>query len=266
MQKQLLIGSVAAYHWLSGKVEYRVPRDIDILTPASISSSSRHICNIETQWHDLAEEIIETSKDKVFCDLDLLYTLKVSHAYWDIHWQKTTFDIVTFNRFGVTINQDLHDGLVKMWSVIHGPKKVNLNKKVDEFFTEHVKRAYDHEILHELVAFNQKPMHTLIRPDLQSVWVDKGMFFDLPFEKQIETALEEMMVVAIERGQLNIKSPNLVKVSALHKAHKLLVTSMTKGWFAQFLVENIENLLGNQTKKRCLDKINSVLQLLETAP
>ena len=107
-------------------------------------------------------------------------------------------------------------------------------------------------------------MHTLIRPDLQSVWVDKGMFFDLPFEKQIETALEEMMVVAIERGQLNVKSPNLVKVSALHKAHKLLVTSMTKGWFAQFLVENIENLLGNQTKKRCLDKINSVLQLLET--
>jgi hypothetical protein len=39
---------------------------------------------------------------------------------------------------------------------------------------------------------------------------------------------------------------------------------MTKGWFAQFLVENIENLLGNQTKKRCLDKINFVLQLLET--
>ena len=261
--KTLIVGSIAAYHWLGDKLHYRVPKDIDILTPAAISSSDRKICNIESQWHELAEEIIFTSEDKVFCDLTLLYTLKLSHSYWDIHWDKTIFDIVMFKRAGASLNQDLHDRLVKMWCTIHGDKKVNMNKRVDEFFTSYVDRAYDHELLHELVAFNQTPMHTKIRPNLESVWVDKNLFYNLTVEQQIETCLEEITVIAIERGKLTSKSSLVQKMVALSKAHKLLITSMTKGWFAQFLVQNTELLMGNESKKRCITQIDKALTILE---
>ena len=86
----LIIGSVATYHWFP---DARKPGDIDLLTEATISGNNSHICVVDSQWHDAAQELIDASRDKVFLDADLLFTLKVSHAEWDVKWKKTMFDI-----------------------------------------------------------------------------------------------------------------------------------------------------------------------------
>jgi len=261
--KRLIIGSVAASHYFPN---FRQPKDIDVLTPAQLTTSDRSICNIESQWHDLAEEIIDSSANKIFADVDILYTLKLSHSYWDIHWSKTIYDIVSFKQNMVcagTPRQDLHDRLVVMWSKIHGAKKVNMNQNVDVFFNKHVDRIHDHEVVHELVAFNGRPMHEKIRLDLTNTWVDKDLFFSLSHQHQLDVALEEMIVVAIERGKLDVNKPKFAVSSALSKAHKLLITSMTKGWFAQFLVENTLDLTSTVSKTRAMEKIDFALNKLE---
>ena len=162
MKTWLIIGSTAMYHWFP---DGRKPNDIDILTKANIKSSSLKDCFIDTQWNEVSQLILDTNKDPVFLDPDLLYTLKLSHAQYDIKWKKTMSDIVFLEYHDCEVDKEIYDELVKVWKKIHCSKNVNLNQPVTEFFKDAVIRKYDHELLHELVKFNDKPMHEYIRKE-----------------------------------------------------------------------------------------------------
>lgn len=236
----LIIGSTAQYHWFK---DSRQPKDLDLLTPAKIVGNKANVCIVDSQWHELAEEIIAASTDKVFADPNLLYTLKVSHAHWDIHFDKTLFDIHFLQGKNCRLIVPLYHSLVKMWEKIHGEKKVNMNQGLDTFWNDAVERIHDHEYLHEVVKFNNIPMHNFIRPDLTRAWCDELKFNQLDDEQQYETCLEEILVTAIERCKLTKESSKIDRLKAIKIAHKKLCTTMAKGWFARFLIINHYNLL-----------------------
>lgn len=158
----LLIGSVAAKHWWP---EFRAPKDIDILTPAKICAGDSQVCFVETSWNEAAELVLDTNFDSTFLDADLLYTLKVSHAEWDIKWDKTMSDIEFMRRKGCKLVTPVYRALFEAWKGEHGRKKVNMTKPMSTFFNDAVKREHDHEMLHELVAFYERPLHERLRPD-----------------------------------------------------------------------------------------------------
>jgi hypothetical protein len=250
----LIIGSTAAYHWYA---DWRRPIDLDVLTKSKVSGFGV----VDGQWHEVAQDIIERSTDKVFADPSILHTLKVSHAYWDIHWKKTMYDIHQFQVRGAGFHQDLHDRLVKVWTGIHGAKKVNLNQTKDTFWKDNVKRKYDHEWLHTLVAFHSTPLHERLHVSGHPIMMDKGAFFDLPLSLQLDTALEEILVLAIERGELGVQSSKVQRLVAFDKAHFTLCTSAAKGWFAQFLVQQAHTLKVT-LREHWLQQLKTALQLL----
>jgi hypothetical protein len=254
----LIIGSTACYHWFP---ESRVPRDLDLLTPAKIKTSDSQICFVDAQWHDAASYLISVNNDEVFADPDILYTLKVSHAAWDIKWDKTMYDISFLQSKGCKLMPELYDKLYAVWIEVHGKKRVNMNKPMTEFFNDAVKREYNHEHLHELVAFNDRPMHGKLRPDLGNAWCSKDKFFQLTQEEQAQTALEEIMATAIERSKLKSADQNSTKFFGMTKAHFKLCTSMTKGWFALYLIENRNNLLFKR-REQWQTKLNQALTKL----
>jgi hypothetical protein len=235
----LIIGSAAAYHWFS---DWRKPKDLDLLTPTEINGNP----TVDVQWYEMATEVIAASKDEVFADPDLLYTLKVSHAYWDIHWDKTLYDIWQLQKRGAVLNQELHDKLVKTWTKIHGPKKVNLNQPKELFWKDAVRRQHDHEWLHTQVAFGEYPMHLDLHTDGSAVMMDRAKFFALSLDDQRKVAMEEILTIAIERADLGVQSTRIERLSAVKRAHKILCTSAAKGWFAQFLVEQAPTLIGSR--------------------
>lgn len=243
MSKFLITGSVAAHHWL---YDFRQPNDIDIITESEIkiSNSKPSELSIEIYHGDIFNTILQQNRDPVFVDMDMLYTIKMSHAQWDIKWDKTINDIITFQTHDAHL-LPIYGDLVKHWETIHGPKRVNLNMSNDEFFTDAVKRQIDHDRLHELVAFTGTPMHTHIRHDLKSPKADKALWDDLSWFEKMNTALEEIAVIAIERGHLTKDSKQHEIKIACKKAYKSLVTTMTKGWFCDFLLENAYGLLRN---------------------
>jgi hypothetical protein len=255
-----ITGSTAAYHWFS---DFRIPKDIDLFTPAKITSSQTSSCMIDSTWHEAAELIISKNLDPVFVDPNTLYTIKVSHANWDIKWEKTMSDIEFFKSKGCQIDEEIYGALLPVWKRVHGSKHVNLNQPVETFFNDYVQREFDHEWLHEQVAAPNRPMHEKIRPDLSSVWCSRQMFESLAFEDQYLTALEEMIVTAIERSKLNASSTSVDKSKAMHRAHRLLCTSMTTGWFARFLITNQKELLATR-KKLWTTKMDSTLSKLMT--
>lgn len=235
MNKWLIIGSTAAYHWYP---DLRKPKDIDVITPGKYINASGDQPVIDTQWHELAERIISRSADPVFADPSLLYTLKVSHAYWNRKFDQTLFDIKCFQDRGAVLYQDLHDALIPIWTRAHPPKKLNMNMGAKDFFNDAVVRIYDHEELHELLAFYDRPLHEKLRPDMSLVKCSKERFEALSFDDQIKVALEEILVTAIERWRLTQNSSTSDKLKAVKLAHCKLCTTMAKGWFAQFNVVN----------------------------
>ena len=242
MKNWLIIGSTAAYHWFP---DHREPSDIDVLTPAKISGNHSTLCVVDAQWHTAAQYLIDLNSNPVFMDPDLLFTLKVSHAHWDVKFNKTLYDISFLKNHGAKLHTEAYQKLLPVWDAVHGKKFVNLNQPVERFFSDAVTREYNHERLHELVAFYDRPLHEQIRPDRGSAWCSKELFAGLSPEDQAKTALEEIMAVAIERGRLSTSSKRSEVLRAVHQSHHRLITSMTAGWFALYLILNARELLSD---------------------
>lgn len=241
MNKWLITGSVAAKHWIA---DFRYPKDIDILSSVYVKSQTPSELAIETQWNSVADRIIECNSHSTFVDLNMLYTIKVSHAAWDIKWDKTIHDVTFLKSRGAKIDHsDILDALIDHWTTVHGCKKVNLNQMNDSFFTRHVKRIIDHDELHAIIA-NGSPMHEKIRLDKDRPMCSVDLWNSLSYRDQVKTAREEMMVIAIERYLTGIKHSDIMV--ALCKSYRNLVLSMTRGWFNLFLIENRSEILSDR--------------------
>lgn len=233
----LIFGSRAAKHWFP---DFREPKkDLDLIRPGK----HQVIGDCEFHWVPAFQYILDNNKDGAYVDPDFLYTIKVSHAAWDIHWDKTMKDILFFQSKGCKLKKKLYQALVKEWEQVHGKKKVNLNKSNSYFFTDAVKRKYDHDTLHNLLAFYDEPLHTKIRSDLSKAMPSEELFNKLSPEDQLKCALEEIYVVATER-YLDNYPLKLAKI----KAVKNLVTSMTKGWFSLYLIQNFAKILASDNE------------------
>lgn len=177
-------------------------------------------------------------RDK-YMDPSLLYTLKVSHAGFNIHWAKTIHDIIFFQRKGLKVNDYYLQSLKKEWEGIHGKKKGYLNKSNEDFFRDNVKRIYQHDDLHKVMAFHDEPLYKACKRDQSKAMLDKSLFDELSFEDKLNLAREETMVTALERFVIPSKTPAKI---AYRNAIKKLITSMTRGFFADFLILNINIL------------------------
>lgn len=172
---------------------------------------------------------------------DHLYTIKVSHSFWDIHWKKTMFDITFFQNKGCKLDEKFYNLLYKEWEIKHGKKKVNLNVENEMFFTSAVKRKYIHDDVHAVMAYYDEPMFVKLKSDQTKAMLDKNLFDKLSFEDKYKTVREECYVTALERFLIP-KDFKMNQQVAYEQAMKLLITSMTKGWFPKFIVENWKNL------------------------
>lgn len=242
----MLIGSVALKHWFPDFPHKT--KDVDILSCQRTKNIP--IPDAKVEIHNIEKApslyyIIENNKDDFYADPDMLYTLKVSHAAWDIHWDKTMAHIIFLKDKGCKVIPEFYDLLWKDWCRIHGDKsKIKLDMKNEEFFTEAVERTYDHDWLHGFLAFDSEPMHNKIRKNHESPLCSKELWLQLSHDDKIKCALEEIYVVATERYLFkNERKQPWMKAKS--KSMKNLITSMTKGWFNLFLIDNFKELLYN---------------------
>jgi len=247
MTKRIILGSTAARHWYP---DFREPKDLDVITQQPgprVKGVDAHSHPLITQNWDIFTRHLSVND---FATPDLLYTWKMSHSYWDIHWDKTIHDIIWLKERHCRVIQPIHDLLYKVWEDVHGKKRANLNVTNDEFFTKTVKRIYDHDMLHEAMKFGDRPMYEQLKKDPNRAWISKPMWDELSTSLKVKTVLEEAYVIALERfvipGKMNHRQ-------AYRASLKLLVTSLSKGWFPQFIVDNMRDFRQNPLEQRYLD-------------
>ena len=180
-----------------------------------------------------------------FARPDAIYTIKCSHLAWDIKWEKTKNDILWLRTKGCEIIPDLYQALKKHWEIEHGDKSfLSLYKSKDDFFDDHVVKVYDHDHLHEMVAYPRRPMYERCLRDNQEVLVDHLKFQQMPFEDRVRMFREEVSVIALERWLLNPHWQGRVNwYKAYQLALKKTITNLTKNWANDFIVQNLSHFV-----------------------
>lgn len=248
--KQLIPNNV----WHLNKMWEYDPTDIDFIDDGTELTNyhddpENFICSDFTHlkreyfWTDAFEYLRENNPHKVIIDPVLLYTIKVSHAMYDINWQKHMMHIAYLKKSGCYVDEEFYKLLVDDWKKkpTHNRPTVTLNKPISEFFsTDMVARAMDHDELHDLIKFKDEPLFMKIQPDHSVATCSKESFDKLNYDDQILLCLEEIYVTAMERY---IIPNNIYWRLAKFNAFKHLITSMTSGWYNRFLIENNERIM-----------------------
>lgn len=232
----LIIGSTALKQHFPNEV--RDPKDFDAF-------SSVDLAKTDTFWHPCFEEWV--GEGTRTATLDELYTIKVSHSYWELekagpnNWNKHMWDVVFLQDKGAKLIPDLHKMLYKVWEGKHGSKRVNLNQQDNTFFKDAVVRIYDHDSVHYSVAYGDHPLYEDFFPKGETIKMDMTKIKAAPHELKIKLYREEVYATALERLVIPSNytySPRRAYAWALRRT----ITSLTRGWSATFLVENFKEM------------------------
>lgn len=241
----------------------RGPKDLDVWTDVELDGLTAE--RVDALWHDSFAQFIPDSNQHQYPTLDQMYTIKLSHSHWELpngSWNKHIFDLITLQDAGAKLDMDLYKILYKVWEEKHGKKVMNLDQDKSEFFDDAVRRTYDHDSLHESVAFGDKPIYEEILRDGASVDIDPRKLWALPHERIVQLFIEEICVTALERKVIpqNYKgSPGAAYLWALRRT----ITSLTKGKSSRFILENIKEFITPDPDyvSRHLDKADRLVKL-----
>jgi hypothetical protein len=171
-------------------------------------------------------------------DMDVLYTIKLSHLIRDIHFTKHLKDLMFLKSKGhKRIEKILQDALA-FWNEYHGVRSIpDFDKENEEFFKDKVVREYNHDTLHNMVKYYDVPMFEKIKSDKTRAVVDKDMFDMLSEVDKRRVVLEEAYVIALERYVLKSGCPPKI---AFHAAMRALITRLFPEWLALYAIENYD--------------------------
>ena len=160
---------------------------------------------------------------------DEIYTVKVSHAIYDIHWEKTMTDIRFLQIKGCKIVDDFLIKLRNFWEKVHGKqKRTNFDVNPGDFFNDRVKRKINHDKLHEMI----NPSPTYLKMIKNGVEPNIDLYNNLSENDKKELLFEEAFVIALERLSNNFDR------KAYKISQKTLVTKLHPIWLADIVIKN----------------------------
>lgn len=185
-----------------------------------------------------------------------LSLIKRSHLHRDVGFEKhiTMYHkyLKRFETLWTDSDREFLKERIRATEIRFPQRGPNLNQMKDDFFDDAVTKKYDHDYLHELVAFNDVPMYTKMLRGDGTVWCNKDVWDTFSHLEKLQTVAEEVMVIAIERFMIP-KEWDFNSRIAYNRALKKVCTTLCKGWFRDFAIDNYPLLLGMFDKQRILN-------------
>ena len=118
-----------------------------------------------------------------------------------------------------------------------------LNVSVSDFFDDYVTKKYDHDYLHELVAYSPfKPLYKRLQDDGSSAWCKKEHWDTFTKEEKLQCVAEEAYVIALERFIIPSEY-DYIRKKAYTTAVAKICTTLCSGWFRDFAIDNYPEVL-----------------------
>lgn len=269
----LLIGSRALQHW-KPDLKLKHTADWDVISYKNHEGCEIHcpdflnnkeMCRYRTSCQ---VKLPDGSRAFVMSMLGLAI-IKRSHLWRDLSFDK---HITMYHKFGLNtvlnevlsnlavkniVSNDLYER-TKLTREAFPQGNPNLMQTKEDFFDDAVTKKYDHDYLHELVAFYDKPLYTRMLRSQEFAWCEKDKWNSFTHEDKVKCVAEETFVIALERFMIpsNWKQPG--KLSYM-KALKKVCTTLCSGWFRNFAIDNYPEIL-LQYNQSLLDKVKSNLK------
>jgi hypothetical protein len=178
---------------------------------------------------------------------------KRSHLIYPVHFEKNMSDYQLFKRL---LGDFERDELMQQYYTLrfneakerYNQRTPNLNVTTEDFFSSKlaVPNYFVHDDIHEAMAHHDRPIFTMMQPDPSKAWCSKEMFFNLPFEYQVQCVQEEAYVIALERYIIPQYGNDWEDYfESYKKAVKRICTTLTSGWFRSFAIENYQAVIAN---------------------
>lgn len=235
--RELIVGSTALSYFGLNRLK---PKDIDVWTDNTFMLLGKYN-KADVKCHP--ERIIKLIPQiNGYATADAIYNIKMSHFSWDIHWDKTKADILWLSSKRCKLNKDLYLKLNNYWAIEHGDKSfLSLKKNKKDFFDDNVKYVYDHDYLHELVAYPNEPLYKSCLKNGEDILIDKNKFEMMPFDDKVKMFREEICTIAAERWLINpVNKGKYSWVQAYNLALKKTIISLTKNWATDFIIWNLK--------------------------
>jgi len=216
----VIIGSTAIKYYFPDFT--REPKDLDYAVVSDIKKRGQDV-------EYLTNPVICEMQGEGYLSPELLYTLKMSHMFWDVNWEKHMYDIQFLKKKGCFLVTDLFYKLYDYWNTVHAKnKRSDLKMSSEDFFDNAVKCPHSHDYLHTLI----NPIPTYTKVLIGEVEVCESKFNQLSHEDKCSLVTEEVMVMAYERYS------NKDYRIAYSKMLKKFIISHAPLWEAVFIIEN----------------------------
>lgn len=263
----MLIGSRAFDYWCPGVLKLD-NSDWDIITDDIPETNLR--VEIHKPDEYLSDEFVERFKTDNFiiiggksypiCSLRGLTAIKMSHLSLNHNWIK---HISFFHKF-LKVHFNPED-----WELVRRREAITLEKAGQknpslmmgnaDFFDDAVVKRYDHDWLHERVAYHSRPLYERLKISEKKhlAWCEQSLWDELSFDDQMKCVSEECSVIALERFLIPGREI-YVKVAYLKSLQKVR-TSLTSGWFRDFAIWNWD-LLRDMCRSELLQNLTKELE------
>jgi hypothetical protein len=222
--------------------DFREPKDIDWVTN-DVTKLKKSIIGKEEYY------FIPNTPDREMT-ADEIYTVKVSHAIYDINWKKTMSDIRFLQMKGCKLIPEFLTKLRIYWETVHGvQKRTDFEVKPGKFFDDRIKRKLNHDDLHKML----NPTPTYLKMIVNDVNPSPERFFNnLTDDERKEVLYEEAFVIAMERlGHLPTRA-------AYNNAQQNLVTRLHPVWLADFIIEHWNDYYWNATNSKFYEQYKTI--------
>lgn len=209
----------------------REPKDVDIAVLDTYDMRRSAVLDLNNPIEYLENPVLLEwfGEQEEYCPAEGLLTLKASHLFWDIAWDKHLFDVQWLLGKGYTIDRELFHLLYNYWNEYHSwNRRSDLKMSATDFFNNAVDCPYSHDELH--ILLNPEPTYTKVL--IGEVEVGEDKFNRLPFEQKCNLVYEEVYVMATERW------PEMDYRKAYSIMLKKFIISHAPLWEAIFIIEN----------------------------
>lgn len=190
MVDKILIGSAAIKSYF--KDFNRRSRDIDF----AVSDKEKEKDSTKEIEYLFNPVLCQYSKNSVATPTEIL-SLKVSHLFWNIDWDKHMWDVQFLLDKKVEWDLNLIKDLYSYWNQLYRKRSLNYSQTQEEFFSNQINYQLPHDELHHLL--NSSPLYIKVLKHPYSVSVSKKKVEALSTKEQIQLITEELQVMAYER-------------------------------------------------------------------
>jgi hypothetical protein len=261
----ILIGSRALNYWVDNPLLVNRDTDWDVISQEPIEKCefhSRSILNNSKLDKYCTKDTIGLPNGEITFVMSLhgLALIKRSHLHRDLSWNK---HITHYHRhlakYLPTDAPELQER-IELTHKEYPQWKPNLNQTVPEFFNDAVEKKYNHDYLHELVAYEDVPMYRKMQRNPELAWCYKDLWMNFTHEQKIKCVTEETYVICIERFLVPVDF-NFNPRIAYNKSLQKVCTTLCSGWFRDFAIDNYPEVLGMFNR----NKIKEVQTVLENS-